>query len=120
MVNARRKAIQSLYRGTCTVKTCESVKDPITKITTQKEVTKFENEPCKLSYEKHTTASSTGGPAIISQTIKLSLAPELEVPPGSKIIVTQDGVTNEFTRSSKPDVHMDHQHITLELFGGYA
>ncbi|KOY81288.1 hypothetical protein I6G82_02645 [Lysinibacillus macroides] len=120
MVSARRKAIQSLYRGICTVKTWGSVTDPVTKITTQKETTKFENEPCKLSYEKQTTASNTGGPATISQTIKLSLAPELDVPPGSKIIVTQDGVTNEFTRSGLPDVHMDHQHILLEAFQGYT
>lgn len=120
MVSARRKAIQSLYRGACTVNMWESIKDPITKITTQKEVMKFENEPCKLSYEKQTTASTTGGPAVISQTIKLSLAPELVVPPGSKIIVTQDGVTKEFSKSGEPDVHMDHQHITLELFSGYA
>ncbi|BDH60139.1 hypothetical protein MTP04_02690 [Lysinibacillus sp. PLM2] len=120
MVNARRKAIQSLYRGTCTVKAWESVKDPITKITTPKEVTKFENQPCKLSYEKHTTASSTGGPSVISQTIKLSLAPELEVPAGSVIIVTQDGKTREYSRSGVPDIHMDHQHIQLEFVKEYA
>ncbi|BAQ11307.1 hypothetical protein OXB_2836 [Bacillus sp. OxB-1] len=120
MVNARRKAIQSLYRGICTVRTWESVKDPVTHITTEKEVTRFENEPCKLSYEKQTTTSNTGGPAVISQTIKLSLAPELDVPSGSKIIVTQDGVTNEYTRSSPPEARMDHQHITLELFERYA
>lgn len=120
MVSARRKAIQSLYRGVCTVKTWESVTDPITKIKTSKEVIKFEDEPCKLSYEKQTSATNTVGPAILSQTTKLSLAPELEVPPGSKIVVTQDGVTTEFTRSGKPAVHMDHQHITLELFKGYA
>lgn len=120
MVSPRRKAIQSLYRGTCTVKVWEEYKDPITKITKHQEVTKFENEPCKLSYVKQTTASSDGGPAIISQTIKLSIAPELEIPAGSKIIVTQDGVTKEFTRSGEPEVHMDHQHITLELFKEYA
>lgn len=120
MVNARRKAIQSLYRGVCTVKTWEEVKDPITHIKTSKEVTKFINEPCKLSYEKQTAASNTGGPAIIAQTIKLSLDPELIVPAGSKIIVTQDGVTKEYARSGEPEVHMDHQHIILELFRGYA
>ena len=120
MVSARRKAIQSLYRGTCTVKVWQSVKDPINKIATPKEVIKFENEPCKLSYEKQTTATNTAGPAVISQTIKLSLAPELDVPPGSKIIVIQDGVTTEYARSGKPEVHMDHQHILLELFKGYA
>lgn len=120
MVNARRKAIQSLYRGTCTVKAFESVKDPITKITKQVEVLLFENQPCKLSYEKQTTASNGGVAAIIAQTTKVSLAPELVVPPGSKVIITQDGVTEEFSRSGKPAVHMDHQHITLELFKGYA
>jgi len=120
MVNARRKAIESLYRGSCTVKVWESVKDPITKITSSKEVTKIENQPCKLSYEKQTTATNTGGLAIISQTIKLSLAPDLNIPPGCKIIVSQDGLTTEYTRSGKPSVHMDHQHITLELFQGYA
>lgn len=120
MVSARRKALQMLYRGTCTVKTWEEVTDPITKITKHQEVTKFENEPCKLSYVKQTTASPTGGPAVITQEIKLSLAPELEVPAGSRIIVTQDGVTKEFTRSGEPEVHMDHQHITLELFKEYA
>lgn len=120
MVSARRKAIQMLYRGTCIVKTWESVTDPVTKITTQQETTKYLDQPCKLSYEKQTTSSSTGGPAVISQTIKLSLAPELEIPAGSKIIVTQDGKTTEFARSGEPEVHMDHQHITLELFKGYA
>ena len=116
----RRKAIQSLYRGTCTVIVWESYRDPITKVTKHREVTRYENEPCKLSYEKQTTASNTGGPAVISQTIKLSLAPELDVPAGSKIIVTQDGVTNEYTRSGQPAVHMDHQHIALDIFKGFA
>ncbi|WPK12239.1 hypothetical protein R6U77_00710 [Lysinibacillus louembei] len=120
MVNARRKAIQSLYRGVCTVIAWESITNPVTKITTQQEVIKFVNEPCKLSQEKQTTTSDTGGPAIITKTTKLSLAPELDVPAGSKIIVTQDGVTNEYTRSGKPDVHMDHQHIMLEDFQRYA
>lgn len=120
MVSPRRKAIQSLYRGVCTVKTWEPVKDPNTHITSQKEVTKFINEPCKLSYEKQTTATNSGGPAVISQTIKLSIAPELVIPAGCKIIVTQDGVTTEYTRSGKSEVRMDHQHIVLELFKGYA
>jgi hypothetical protein len=120
MVKPRRKAIEMLYRGTCTVKAWEAVRDPITHITTHKEVTKFKDLPCKLSYEKQTATSNTGGPAVIFQTIKLSISPAIDIPAGSKIIVTQDGVTREFSQSSEPAVHMDHQHITLELFRGYA
>lgn len=119
-MNAVRKAIESQYKGLCTVKTWESVKDPITKITTQKEVMKFENKACKLSYEKQTTSSSTGGPAVISQTTKLFIAPELDIPPGSKIIVTQHGKTTEFTRSGESARYTNHQEIMLELFRGYA
>ena len=120
MVSARRKAIESLYRGTCTVKAWESVKDPVTKISTQKEVLKFENQPCKLSHEKQVFATNTVGPAIISQTTKLFIAPELDIPAGSKIIVSQNGKTIEFSRSGKPAVFMDHQEIMLELFKGYS
>lgn len=119
-MNPVRKAIESLYKGTCTVKARESYKDPITKITTQKEVTKFENQPCKLSFEKQTTASSTGGPALISQTSKLFIAPELDIPPGSKIIVTQNGKSTEYTRSGEPALYSNHQEIILDLFRGYA
>lgn len=120
MVNARKRAVESLYRGICTVKTWEYVKDPVTHITTPQEVTKFENQPCKLSYEKQTTASSTGGPAVISQTVKLFISPDLDIPSGSKMIVTQDGKTTEFTRSGEPAVYMDHQEIMMELFEEYA
>jgi len=119
-MNPVRKAVESLYNGSCTVKVWESVKDPITKITTNKEVTRFENKAVRLSHEKQTSATNTVGPAVIAQTIKLFIAPELDIPPGSKIIVTQDGRTGEYSRSGNPAVYKNHQEITLELFKGYA
>ncbi|MCT6924090.1 hypothetical protein [Metasolibacillus sp.] len=102
------------------MKVGKSVTDPITKITTQLEETLFTDKKCKLSYEKQTSTTPTGGPAIIAQTTKLFIAPELDIPAGSKIIVTQHGKTNEFTRSGKPAVFMDHQEIMLEAFERYA
>lgn len=120
IVSSVRKALESLYKGTCTVKTWESFKDPVTKISTQKEVLKFENQPCKLSHEKQVSATNTVGPAVLSQTTKLFIAPELEIPAGSKIIVSQNGKTTEFSRSGEPAVYMDHQEIMLELFKGYS
>lgn len=119
-MNAVRKAIESMYKGECTIKEFKSVKDPNTHITKNEEVTVLENQPCKLSYEKQTSATNTNAPAIIAQSIKLFIAPEIIVKAGSKIIVTQNGKITEFSRSGEPAIYTNHQEITLELFKGYA
>ena len=120
MVSARRKAIESLYKGLCTVKVWREVEDPVTHATTHKEVTLLTDQKCKLSYEKQASTTPTGGPAVIAQTTKLFIAPELDIPAGSKIIVTQHGKTVEYTRSGEPAIYTDHQEIMLEAFERYA
>lgn len=120
MVSARRKAVESLYKGLCTVKVWQEVENPITHATTHKEVILLTDQKCKLSYEKQTSTTPTGGPALIAQTTKLFIAPELDIPPGSKIIVTQHSKTAEYARSGDSAVYMDHQEIMLEAFKRYA
>lgn len=120
MVSARRKALEKLWRGNCTVKAWRDVEDPVTHVTKPKEVPLYKDLKCKLSHKTLTSSSSTGGPALIAEQIKLSLGNEYEIPAGCKIIVTQDDVTEEYTRSGKPGIFMDHQEIVLELFKGYA
>ncbi|MGE7916322.1 hypothetical protein [Lysinibacillus xylanilyticus] len=120
MVNARRKAVESLYKGLCTVKVWREVEDPVTHATTHKGIPLFTDQKCKLSFEKQTSTTPTGGPALIAQTTKLFIAPELDIPTGSKIIVTQYGKTAEYARSGKPAVYMDHQELMLEAFERYA
>lgn len=120
MVSARRKALEKLWRGICTVKAWQEIEDPITHITKHDEVILYENLKCKLSHVKLTSTSSTGGPATIAEQTKLSLGNEHEIPAGCKIIVTQNHVTEEYTRSGKPGIFMDHQEIVLELFKEYA
>jgi len=120
MVSARRKAVESLYKGLCTVKVWQEIEDPITHVTKHDEASLFSDTKCKLSYEKQTSSTPTGGPAVIAQTIKLFIAPELDIPAGSKIIVTQHGKTTEYSRSGESAVYKDHQEIVLELFRGYA
>ena len=119
-MDAVRKAIESLYKGKCTIKEFKSVKDPITHITAKKEVTVLESQKCRLSYEKIASANQTNGPATIAQSIKLFIAPEIVVNPGSKIIVTQHGETTAFQRSGEPALYTHHQEIRLELFKEYA
>lgn len=124
MVGARRKAVESLYKGVCTVKAWQPVTDPITNITKNIEVTLYENQKCKLSSTGAAFVSSSAkqstAPAFVTQTKKIFIAPELNIPPGCKIIVTQNGVTNEYTRSGKSSVYMDHQEVPVDLFERYA
>ncbi|MGE7114957.1 hypothetical protein [Lysinibacillus sp. NPDC047702] len=102
------------------MKVWQEVENPITHATTHKEVILLTDQKCKLSYEKQTSTTPTGGPAVIAQTTKLFIAPELDIPAGSKIIVTQNGKTTEYSKSGEPAVYMDHQEIMLEAFERYA
>lgn len=121
MVNAQRKALEErMWHGRATVKAWESYKDPVTKITKQGEVTKYTDLPCKLSHKTFSATSNTGAGAIITKEVKLSLGNEYDIPAGCKITVTQNGITEEYTRSGKAAVFRVHQEVPLELFKGYA
>ena len=111
-----RRAQEATYDGLCTVFEYQEVRDAKTKLSSEKEVAVIEDQPCKLSFEKLPTASQTE----TAQGIKLFLAPEIMVDSNSKIVVTQNGVTEEYSASGKPAVYSTHQEITLELFRGWA
>lgn len=121
MVNLQREALEKyMWHGKATVTAWGSYKDPITKITKQGEVIKYTDLPCKLSHKTFTATSTTGAGAIITKEVKLSLGNEYDIPAGSKITVTQNGITEDYTRSGKAAVFRAHQEIPLELFKEYA
>jgi hypothetical protein len=123
MVNAfkaARKAIESTYIGVCSVVVQEDITDSRTKLTRQQEVTVYENQPCKLSFESLKAVVQTDTVANLSQGAKLLIAPEIKINGGSKIIVTQNGVTTEYACSGEPALYFSHQEIMLELFKGWA
>lgn len=115
-----RKAIESTYSGSCTIKERRDTKDEVTKISRKTEVSVVEGQPCRLSFEKIAATVQTDTAAAVSQGIKLFLAPEITVNPGSKIVVTQAGITAEYQLSGVPAVYESHQEIMLELFRGWA
>lgn len=115
-----RQAIEATYDGTCTIYEQQSYKDPETKVRDFKEAEVVSNKPCRLSFSSAPAITTTETASSVQQTIKLFLAPEIEVDPGSKIEVTQNGRTECFGRSGKPAVYDSHQEITLELWKGYA
>lgn len=124
-VQAARKAARSAfekyhYDGTATVSEWGKVKDKESGLTTQGEVILLENQPCHLSKEKDAVAAQTVSAAQVSQTVKLFIAPDIQIKAGSKITVTQAGVTAMYTHSGKATVYDTHQEILLDLFEKFA
>lgn len=117
---AAREAQEATYEGVCTVYEYQEVTDEKTKLSSEKEVAVIEDQPCKLSFEKLNSAVQTETAAVQAQGVKLFLAPEILVSSNSKIVVTQNGVTDEYSASGKPARYSTHQEITLEAFRGWA
>ena len=117
---AARRAQEATYEGICTIYECRDVTDEKTKLSSEEEVAVIENQPCKLSFEKLNSVVQTETAAVQAQGVKLFLAPEIAVGSNSKIVVTQNGITNEYSASGVPAVYSTHQEITLESFRGWA
>lgn len=118
-VVATRKAIESTYFGQCTITEHQKVKKENGSITF-KEVVVLSEKPCKLSFEKIANNNQTNSAAILIQTTKLFIAPEIQIKPGSKITVVQNNVTTEYKSSGEPAMYQTHQEIMLELFKGWS
>ena len=118
MVKAR-KAVESLYVGKCTITEHQKIKKE-NKSTGFKDVVVLENEPCRLSFSTIKSADQTENAAKLAQTVKLFISPEVQIKPGSKLTITQNGVTTEYKKSGQSAVYMTHQEVILELFEGWA
>ena len=115
-----RKAIESLYSGTCTITENHKIQKPNKSVGFHEEVV-LTNQPCRLSFNQSNQTSQTeSGAAAITQTIKVFLAPEVQVKPGSKLTITQNGVTADYKNSGIPTYYSTHQEIVLELFKGWS
>lgn len=115
-----RKAVEATYDGACRIYGMKPVKDPVTKVTRQEEVLVQDGIACHLSYSSTTPAAGSDTVTAVAQAIKLFLAPELTIPPGCRIEVTQQGGTESYAQSGKAAVYPSHQEILLELWKGYA
>ena len=114
-----RKAIEKMYIGTCTITEHQKVKKD-NKSTGFQDVIVLENQPCKLSFSSITSTSQTETAAMVVQTAKVLIAPEIQIKPGSKLTITQNGVITEYKNSGEPALFDTHQEIILELFKGWS
>lgn len=114
-------AIKSLWRGKCTVTVRNNdTTDENTGRVVVGEVDTYTNEPCRISFDTVNATQPENNAANIVQSITLFIDREVVIPEGSKITVTQNGVTAVYEKSGKPAVYSTHQEIPLEIFKGWA
>lgn len=109
-----RPVIELFYEGVATVEEKQTVKDEKTKLTRPSITVKvLENEPCRLSNSSEPVSNSRPLPTA-EHAIKLFIRPDVEIKPGSHIIVTQHGITTEYRSASVAASYCTHQEINLE------
>ena len=114
------QAIKSLWSGKCTVTVRKNETNEVNGRAEAKEVDLYTNEPCRISFDTVSATQTENNAANIVQSITLFIDRAVTVPEGSKITVTQNGVTGVYEKSGKPAIYSTHQEIPLELFKGWA
>lgn len=112
--------LAALWTGKATIYEYKDVTDPVTHQTTQNEVVVLSDEPCRMSYKYEQSTNMQSGAAVVSQSIRLFIRPDLVIHPGSVIEITQHGVTQKYKGSGSPAVYCNHQEIILELYDNEA
>lgn len=118
-INSIQKVIESLYNGTCEI--IEHVKRRTPNgINYFEESTVQTDIPCRISFSTIKSTELYEGGNRLYQSIKLFTSPTINIKPGSKIVVTQNGVTTAYKNSGESAIYKHHQEIILELFKGWS
>lgn len=117
---ASSNPLATLWTGKCTIYEYQDVEDLFNHQTTQQEVPIIVDEPCRISYKHEQATNIQSGAAVISQSIKLFIRPDLTIKAGSVIEITQHGATCKYKGSGQPAVYCNHQEIVLELYENEA
>lgn len=112
-----RKAIEAYYEGTADVTEERLAKDPKTGISRPERAVTLKGEPCRLSYITSYTSGTNPLPEA-EQRVKLFIAPEIEIGPGSRISVEQHGRRVDYRYSSHAARYCTHQEIWLKRLEG--
>lgn len=115
-----RKVIESQYDSICDIFEYKKIKDSKTKITNFKEIKVVAEKPCKISFEDIYVNSQTDTESKTQIKVKLFISPEIEIKPGSKIVVRKKGKESIYQNSSISAIYDTHQEILLNEFKGWA
>lgn len=108
-------ALKRLWTDQCAVAIRQERQNPVNKQTEFVDKIVATNEPCRISFESISATSPDNGTALVSQAVKLFLRSDLDIPPGSTIVVTRQGRIETYVSSGKPAIYPSHQEIALKL-----
>jgi hypothetical protein len=114
-----KAALKTLWKDRLTVAEWGEVTKP-NGSTGFDEVQTLTDEPCKLSFSTIKETNQNDENAAVVQVTKLFCDNLLTIKAGSKITVTRDGNTFEFSQSGLPAIFGSHQEIVLVPFAGWA
>ncbi|WP_084011932.1 hypothetical protein [Paenibacillus kribbensis] len=112
-----RMLLEMTYTGVCRVEGQTTYKDPVTGVERPKGGVIIDNQPCALSQASLPSSVQTDTNNNIEYDAKLFISPDVVVPAGSRIFVTQEGMNYQFTRSGKPFIYATHQEIKMKEVG---
>lgn len=110
-----REEFEAMYCHRLNVYEEVEVTDEKTHVTEFDTVLALSDIPCRV-IEQSITPATEGEPARAEEQIKILLAPEIDIPPGSIVEVFFHGHSNKYKRSGQPYIKSDTQTITLEIY----
>ena len=99
MVKSYQDALRRLWDGLCDVYVLETAVNKANGRDEPTEVQKLHGEPCRLSFSSISSTTEQDSAPLIQQSVKLFVSKTVEIPAGSKIVVTQEGRTTAYARS---------------------
>ena len=114
-----RKALRRFWTDRCAIYVTDGAVDKTTGRTVFTERLLHADVPCRLSFrmsfETVRAAQDVGdGATAAGQAVKIFMAPDVTIPPGSKIVVSRRGTEFTFWRSGVPAVFEGHQEVRAE------
>lgn len=112
-----KKAIESLYqdRATVIVRELKKDNDGVSKMV---EKEKYINVPCRLSFGGG--SSDVGLVTRYVQEDTLFIGHDVDIPVGSKIIISRHNQVYELSNIGIPKVYQSHREYQLKAFKGWA
>lgn len=114
-----RKAVEKLYSGVCNVYEYKRIFDEENSTYTHKEVLVYKDLPCRISFstrQSYTGLRTSEEEELGNKSkhwVKLFVSPDIEIKPGSKIVVKQNGREDVYKNTGIPAVFRGHQEILM-------
>ena len=107
-----RKGFESLYENTCDVVVRSSEYNPETFRNEVRETFICKNQPCRISFGSQSVCDKNMV-TTSENKVKLFVAPEVDIPDSSKVIVSINGEELIFEKSTEPFIYKTHREYVL-------